>query len=127
MVCGEEEVSYGELNARANRLAHYLRGKGVGPEVMVGICVERSLEMVVGLLGILKAGGVYVPLDPGVPPAERLAFMLSDARVQVLLTREELLASLPAVTVPVVCLDADAKAFAQARGPTISVSERESG
>src|SRR6202165_2670836 len=68
-----ERLSYGELNRRSNQLAHYLRKLGVGPEVRVGICVERSLEMVVGLLGILKAGGAYVPLDPAYP-AERLAY-----------------------------------------------------
>jgi hypothetical protein len=68
------ELSYGELNVRANQLAHYLRKMGVGPEVPVGICMQRSVEMVVGLLGIMKAGGAYVPLDPDYP-AERLAFM----------------------------------------------------
>ena len=77
------------MNARANQLAHHLRGLGVGPEVVVGLCVERSLEMVVGVLGILKAGGAYLPLDPAYP-AERLAFMLEDARAPVLLTQAEL-------------------------------------
>src|SRR5262249_39659704 len=71
-------LTYGELDARANRVAHHLRGLGVGPEVVVGLCVERSLEMLVGLIGILKAGGAYLPLDPGYP-RERLGFMLSDA------------------------------------------------
>ncbi|HEX2095737.1 MAG TPA: amino acid adenylation domain-containing protein, partial [Longimicrobiaceae bacterium] len=89
VVFEEESLSYGALNARANRLAHHLRRLGVGREVRVGLCLERSLEMVVGLLGILKAGGAYVPLDPGYP-AERLAFMLADSGVKVLLTREEL-------------------------------------
>ena len=79
VVFEDEQLTYGELNARANRLAHHLRGCGVGPEVLVGLCLERSPEMVVGLLGILKAGGAYVPLDPAYPQ-ERLAFMLEDAR-----------------------------------------------
>ena len=85
VVFGEQTLSYGELNARANQLAHHLHSLGVGPEVMVGLCVERSLEMVVGLLGILKAGGAYLPLDPDYP-AERLAFMLEDAGAAVLLS-----------------------------------------
>src|SRR5712692_6061953 len=76
----EQRLTYGELNARANQLAHYLRRLGVGPESLVGICIERSLDMIVGLLGILKAGGAYVPLDPAFPK-ERLAFMLEDAQV----------------------------------------------
>jgi non-ribosomal peptide synthetase component F len=74
VVCGEEALTYAELNARANQLARHLRSLGVGPESLVGICLERSPEMIVGLLGILKAGGAYVPLDPAYP-AERLAFM----------------------------------------------------
>ena len=78
MVCGEGSLSYGELNAQANRLAHHLRDLGVGPEVLVGICIERSVEMVVGLLGILKAGAAYVPLDPAYP-GERLAYMMADS------------------------------------------------
>ncbi|HEX7243883.1 MAG TPA: amino acid adenylation domain-containing protein, partial [Longimicrobiaceae bacterium] len=90
-----ESLSYRALNARANRLAHHLRGLGVGPEVRVAICVERSLEMVVGLLGILKAGGAYVPLDPAYP-AERLAYMLADSGAPVLLTQEKLRGALPA-------------------------------
>src|SRR5690349_19232002 len=75
---GDEHLTYRELNARANQLARYLRKRGVGPEALVGICIERSLEMVVGLLGILKAGGAYLPLDPAYPH-ERLTFMLRDA------------------------------------------------
>ncbi len=81
-------VTYGELNRRANQLAHHLRRLGVGPEVLVGICAERSPELIVGLLGVLKAGGAYVPLDPAYP-AERLQYMLDDAQVAVLLTTQE--------------------------------------
>ena len=81
----EQQLTYRELNTRANQLAHYLRELGVGPETLVGICMDRSLEMIIGLLGILKAGGAYVPLDPAYPK-ERLGFMLHDSRVAVLLT-----------------------------------------
>ncbi|MGZ4853815.1 MAG: condensation domain-containing protein, partial [Candidatus Angelobacter sp.] len=87
---GGRQISYGELNERANQVAHYLRKKGVGPEVRVGVSVGRSLELVVGLLGVLKAGGAYVPLDPE-HPVERLRFMMEDAGVEVLLTEERLL------------------------------------
>ena len=80
-------LSFAELNARANQLAHYLRRLGVGPDVLVGLCLEPSLEMVVGLLGILRAGGAYVPLDPAYP-AERLSFMVADSRAPVIVTRE---------------------------------------
>ncbi|NPC47683.1 amino acid adenylation domain-containing protein [Corallococcus sp. AB032C] len=97
-------LTYRELDARANQLAHALRKHGVGPEVRVGLCVERSLEMVVGLLGTLKAGGAYVPLDPGYPQ-ERLGWMLDDARPPVLLVQERLLARLPASDAKVVKLD----------------------
>ncbi|MGK7875115.1 MAG: condensation domain-containing protein, partial [Xenococcaceae cyanobacterium] len=89
-----KQLTYGQLNEKANQLAHYLQSKGVKPEELVGICMERSIEMVVGLLGILKAGGAYVPLDPSYP-AERLAYMLSDASVSVLVTTESLWESLP--------------------------------
>jgi amino acid adenylation domain-containing protein len=101
-----DSLTYRQLNARANQLARYLRGLGVGPDTLVAICVERSLEMVVGLLGILKAGGAYVPLDPEYPQ-ERLAFMLADAGSQVLLTHSGLQGSLRAHTGKVVRLDAD--------------------
>ena len=80
----ELELTYAELNGKANQLARYLREAGVGPDRRVGICVERGLNMMIGLLGILKAGGAYVPLDPGYP-AERLAFMLADSSPVVLL------------------------------------------
>ena len=108
-VVGEEEsLSYGELEARANRLAHHLRRRGVGPETVVGLCVDRSPAMVVGLLGILKAGGAYLPLDPGYPP-ERLAFMLADARAAALVSETALAGVLPPEHAAAsVLLDADA-------------------
>ncbi len=90
---GDDGLTYGDLNTRANRLAHALRGLGVGPDVLVGLCVERSLDMMVGLLGILKAGGAYVPLDPSYP-ADRLTYVVADARVPVLLTQTALLPKL---------------------------------
>jgi amino acid adenylation domain-containing protein len=99
-----KELTYRELNSRANHLAHYLRGLGVGPEKLVGICVERSLEMVIGLLGILKTGGAYVPLDPTYP-RERLAFMLEDAQVSVLLTQKRFIPNFPRYGALSVCVD----------------------
>lgn len=104
VVFEHERLTYQELNSKANQLAHFLQKRGVGPEVLVGLCVERSLEMLVGLLGILKAGGAYVPLDPAYP-AERLSFMLQDAQVVLLLTQEHLLQRLPEHTAGVVRLD----------------------
>ena len=105
LVCAEVQLSYGELDRRANRLAHYLRERGVGPEVVVGLCVERSAAMVIGVLGILKAGGAYLPLEPSYPP-ERLAYMLSDAKALLLLTRTQLAERLPPHPAQLVCLDA---------------------
>jgi amino acid adenylation domain-containing protein len=102
----DESLTYRELNQRANQLAHYLQALGVGPEVLVGICVERSLEMVVGLLGIIKAGGAYLPLDPSYPK-ERLAFMLEDAQIEVLLTQEHLSERLPQSAARAIYLDRD--------------------
>src|SRR6266404_3701548 len=90
----EKQLTYRELNTKANQLAHYLQELGVGPGALVGICVERSLEMIIGLLSILKAGGAYVPLDPAYPK-ERLAFMLQDAQVAVLITQQQLRSELP--------------------------------
>src|SRR5690348_4808266 len=86
LIEGDLSLSYQELNQRANQLAHYLRTLGVKPNMLVGLCIERSIDMVIGLLGILKAGGAYVALDPAYPP-ERLSFMLQDAQVPVLVTR----------------------------------------
>ena len=104
------EITYRELNRRANRLAHRLQASGIGPESLVGIHLERSVEMVVGLLATLKAGGAYLPLDPSYP-RERLAYMLADARVRVVLTQRRLLESLPAQQAQVLCLDTDDEAM----------------
>ncbi|MBA2672061.1 non-ribosomal peptide synthetase [Ramlibacter sp.] len=121
-VCYETEaLSYGELNRRANQLAHYLKDQGVGPDVLVGICVERSLQMVVGVLAILKAGGAYVPLDPDYPP-ERLAFMLADAQPKLVLTQDALRDRLSGTGLPIFCLDADHHALANAAGANPSPS-----
>jgi amino acid adenylation domain-containing protein len=103
----EEELSYGELNARANRLAHYLRELGVKPDERVAICVERGFEMIVGLLAILKAGGGYVPLDPAYPE-ERLQYMLEDSAPVALLTQRHLEDRFPGISVPVLDLNATA-------------------
>jgi amino acid adenylation domain-containing protein len=105
-------ISYGELDRRANQLAHHLRGLGVGPEVVVGLCVERSLEMVVGLLGILKAGGAYLPLDPSYP-AERLGYMVADAAAPVVVTQASVADHVPRCGAGVVRLDADWAAIAR--------------
>jgi len=104
IVFEDRPLSYRALNARADRLASRLRRLGVGPDVRVGLCVERSLEMVVGMLGILKAGGAYVPLDPESPP-QRLAWMIQDARTPVLLTQRPLRNRLPEPSAQVICLD----------------------
>ncbi|HLY64111.1 MAG TPA: condensation domain-containing protein, partial [Chloroflexota bacterium] len=104
VVCANEALTYAELDARANQLAHHLQGLGVGAEVVVGLCAERSLDMIVGLLGILKAGGAYLPLDPAYPP-ERLAFMLEDAAAPVLLTQSALREKLPTQGARIVRLD----------------------
>ncbi|MDF5709057.1 MAG: amino acid adenylation domain-containing protein [Nostoc sp. S4] len=104
VVFEDTQLTYQQLNQQANQLAHYLRTLGVGPEVLVGICLERSLEMIVGLLGILKAGGAYVPLDPSYPK-ERLAFILEDTQTPVLLTQEKLVKNLPPHQAQVICLD----------------------
>ncbi|MFS0517035.1 amino acid adenylation domain-containing protein [Nostoc sp. UIC 10607] len=113
VVFENQQLTYQQLNCRANQLAHYLQSLGVGENVLVGLCVERSLEMVVGLLGILKAGGAYLPLDPEYP-AERLSFMLKDTQVKVLLTQEKLVESLPQHQACVVCLDTDWHSISQA-------------
>ena len=101
-----EALSYCELNTRANRLAHYLQANGVGPEVMVGLCMERSLDLIVAILGILKAGGAYVPLDPKYP-RQRLGFILEDCAAPILVTQSSLQAVLPDYRGKLVSLDAD--------------------
>ncbi|MBX8549945.1 amino acid adenylation domain-containing protein [Pseudomonas cichorii] len=102
---GNQQMSYGQLNARANQLAHKLRESGIGPDALVGICIERSLELVIGLLAILKAGGAYVPLDPDYPQ-DRLAYMLDDSGIGLLLTQTSLLQGLPVPAhVQTLCLD----------------------
>jgi amino acid adenylation domain-containing protein len=106
VLCEGAFLTYHELNGRANQVAHYLRALGVRPEMRVGLCMERCLDMVIGLLGILKAGAAYVPLDP-LYPQERLAFMLEDAHISVLLTQERLVADLPAYQTERLYLDTD--------------------
>ncbi len=106
VVFGDRRLTYRELNARANQIAHRLKGLGVGPETPVGIFMERSEQLIVALLAVLKAGGAYVPLDPGYP-ADRLAFMLGDAEVPVLLTESKLMAELPSLQAEVLALDDD--------------------
>ena len=105
VVCEGRRYTYSELNQRADQLAQHLRSLGVGPEVLVGLYLERSLEMVVGLMGVLKAGGAYLPLDPSYP-ADRLVFMLDDARPRVVLTQRRFADALPPHAAAVVCLDA---------------------
>src|SRR5262249_9731600 len=106
VVLDDGHLSYAELNARANQLAHYLMSWGAGPEVRIGICLERSIDLAVGLLGILKSGSAYVPLDPSYPH-ERLAFMIADSGVTLLLTQSWLRDRLPVRAASCVCLDVD--------------------
>lgn len=108
---GDETLTYQELNDRANQLAHVLRQKGVAPDRLVGVCLERSAALVVALLGVLKAGGAYLPLD-SIYPAERIAGILDDAQVVVLLTQSSLLEKAPPI--PTICLDTDWETIAQA-------------
>ena len=106
VVCGGEQLTYSELNSRANRLGRHLRRLGVGPEIIVAVYMERSLEMIVALLGIMKAGGAYLPLDPEYPKS-RLMFMLADAGSRVLLTQERLRESLPPGSAHILCVDSE--------------------
>ncbi len=111
VIAGEVQLSYRELNRRANQVAHYLRQQGIAPDTPVAIFMDRSLLLVIGILGILKAGGAYVPLDAGYPKA-RLQFMLEDTQAPVLLTQQRLLAALPETRTTIVCLDTDWAAIA---------------
>ncbi|MBI5301746.1 MAG: amino acid adenylation domain-containing protein [Chloroflexi bacterium] len=112
----DQQLTYRELNQRANQLAHYLQKLGVAPDVLVGICMERSIELVIAALGVLKAGGAYVPLDPTVPP-ERLTYMLTDAQSPVLLTHSGLVTNLglSLANTKIVCLDTDWHVIARER------------
>ncbi|MGB8954796.1 MAG: amino acid adenylation domain-containing protein [Tumebacillaceae bacterium] len=106
MVCEEESITYGELNRRANQVAHYLRQRGVEVETVVGLHLERSIDLIVGMLGIVKAGGAYVVLDTAFP-FERLAYIAEDARCQIVLTQQQLLGTLPLDHVDFICMDKD--------------------
>ena len=108
VVYNGQQLTYAQLDARANQLARYLRRRGVGPNVIVGLCLSRSLEMLVGLWGVLKAGGAYLPLDPEHPPA-RLAYQLSESKSPVLLTQEALVNLVSEFNGEVICLDRDWK------------------
>jgi amino acid adenylation domain-containing protein len=104
-------LTYSELNSRANQLAHYLREQGIGPEIFVGVCFERSLDMLVAILGVLKAGGAYVPLDPNYP-RDRIGFMIEDAALRLVLTQRSLVEALPQTTATIICLDEDRQTLA---------------
>jgi amino acid adenylation domain-containing protein len=118
--CGDERLTYGELDERANRLARRLRARGVGPEARVGLCLERGIDAVVGILAILKAGGAYVPMDPGYP-ADRLAYVLEDAGIRVLLASSAIRDRIPpSAAVDVICLDAEWARIAEEDGAPLS-------
>ncbi|WP_237747838.1 non-ribosomal peptide synthetase [Planktothrix mougeotii] len=121
VVFENQQLTYAELNGRANQLAHYLQKLGVKSDTLVGICVERSLEMIVGLLGILKAGGAYLPLDPEYPQ-ERLSFMLEDSQVEVLLTQNKLVKLLAQNQEYIVCLDGDWQNISQANENNLNIT-----
>lgn len=112
VVFEEQQLTYQQLNQQANQLAHYLQSLGVKPEVLVAICVERSLEMIIGLLAILKAGGAYIPLDPNYPE-DRLNYMLQDSGVEILLTQQKLLSTLPQHNAKIICLNTDWETVSQ--------------
>ena len=117
---GLQQLTYAELEARSNQLARYLQAHGAGPDTRVALCLERSLDLVVALLAILKAGAAYLPLDPAYPK-DRLAFILEDAQSPMLLTQSSLLASLPATSAQVVCLDSEREGVAQQNSGALSL------
>ena len=119
VVCENQQLTYRELNNRANQIAHYLQHLGVKSEGLVGICAERSVDAIAGMLGILKAGGAYLPLDPAMPK-ERLALMLQDAGVAVLLTQQQLIKNLPKTQAKIVCLDAEIPSVSPSPSPPLS-------
>ncbi len=125
LVFEDQQLTYSDLNRRANQLAHFLKKLGAGPETLVGLCLERSTEMVVGVLGILKAGAAYVPLDPEFPK-ERLAFMLKDSDAPVLVTRSELVDALPQPNSSVLCIDSvcDTISNQSEKNPETTVTSR---
>lgn len=121
VILDDKKITYRELNARANQLSHYLHSLGVGPNVLVGICMERSIEMIIGLIGILKAGGAYMPLDPEYPP-ERIDFMLEDSQVSFLVTQSHIENKLPSFSKKVVCFDTDGEIISQQRDDNLSTT-----
>src|SRR5262249_37792332 len=126
VVCEGNAVTFGELDQRANRLARHLRAVGVKKDVLVGLCVGRSIDMIVGLVGILKAGGAYVPLDPAFP-RDRLAFMMEDSKMPVLVTEDKLAAELPPHSARVVRLDGDSEALAAQSSAPLEHGEDDAG
>jgi len=125
VVCGDEQLTYAEVNTRSNKVAHHLRSLGVGPEAVVGLCMERSVEMIVGLFGILKAGGAYLPLDSSYP-SERLRFMLDDAGASILLTERRVSGGLPEMDIRVLYIDSDWSQIATSPGddpPNVATPE----
>lgn len=112
VVLGNSQLTYQELNNKANQLAHYLQQNGVKPEILGVICCDRSLEMVISLLAVLKAGGAYIPLDPSYPP-ERLQFMVEDSNLSILLTQSKLLHLVSNSQVKIICLDTEKDKIAQ--------------
>ncbi|NEO72881.1 amino acid adenylation domain-containing protein, partial [Moorena sp. SIO3H5] len=121
VVFEQQKLTYSQLNSKANQLAHYLQKLGVVPETLVGICVERSVEMVVGLLAILKAGGAYVPLDPNYPTS-RLNYMVEDAQLSIILTQEKWQHHLPSTATQVICLDRELPNTASSENLTVSIT-----